>query len=145
MSLLPCLFHLLSTLLSELFLDLTRIVTLPAPASDPRSNFQKIIEFHKCFGLKHADSPVKDIFTADPKTVKLRLDLIREEFKELEEAAQNHDMKEVLDALADILYVTYGAGSSLGLDLDKAFGLVHESNMSKLCKDEAEAKETVAW
>merc|ERR1712194_828928 len=62
-----------------------------------------------------------------------------------EAAAKNHDMTEVLDALSDILYVTYGAGSSFGLDLDKAFGLVHESNMSKLCKTESEAKETVEW
>lgn len=51
----------------------------------------------------------------------------------------------MLDALSDILYVTYGAGSSLGLDLDKAFSLVHESNMSKLCKSPEEAEKTVEW
>merc|ERR1712194_626702 len=62
-----------------------------------------------------------------------------------EAAAKNHDMTEVLDALGDILYVTYGAGSSFGLDMDKAFGLIHESNMFKLCKTEEEARETVEW
>ncbi len=52
-------------------------------AVDSRTNFQKIIEFHKCFGLKHADNPQMDIFEKDPKCVKLRRDLIREEFKVL--------------------------------------------------------------
>ncbi len=52
-------------------------------------------------------------------------------------------MVETIDALADIIYVVYGMGSSLGLNLDKAFRIVHESNMSKVCKDEAEAKATV--
>ena len=54
-------------------------------------------------------------------------------------------LKHFLQNVGDILYVTYGAGSSFGLDMDKAFSLIHDSNMSKLCKTEAEALETVEW
>ncbi|CAD7925183.1 unnamed protein product [Amoebophrya sp. A25] len=109
------------------------------------TNFKKVCEFHQSFGVKHTENPQIDIFDKDPKTMKLRLDLIREEFKELEQAAGEKNMTEVLDALSDILYVTYGAGSSLGLDLDKAFALVHDSNMSKLCKTQEEAEATIEW
>lgn len=69
--------------------------------------------------------------------------LIREEMKELEEAVATHDMVETVDALADILYVVYGMGASLGINLDKAFDIVHQSNMSKVCKNEEDAQETV--
>ena len=109
------------------------------------TNFQDIIQFHKCFGLLYKKKPYHKIFTDDPKTVKLRLDLIEEELNELKEAIENRDMIEIGDALADILYVTYGAGASFGIDLDKAYKLVHSSNMSKLCKSEEEAKKTVEW
>ena len=108
-----------------------------------QTNYSKVIEFNKVFGVPVSDTPQKDIFTKDPKLVKLRMDLIREEVKELEEAVAAHDMTETLDALADILYVVYGMGCSLGLDLDWGMGLVHESNMSKSCKSEKEAKLTV--
>ena len=54
-------------------------------------------------------------------------------------------MKETIDALSDILYVVYGAGASFGIDLDKTFNMVHESNMSKVCKNEDEADKTVQW
>jgi len=97
------------------------------------------------FGAVHHDEPKHDIFEKDPDTVSLRLSLIEEEVDELKNALIHHDMIETVDALADILYVTYGAGSALGLDLDKAFDLVHKSNMSKLCKSEQEAQETVEW
>jgi hypothetical protein len=73
------------------------------------------------------------------------MNLIREEVRELEEAVKNHDYTETVDALADILYVVYGMGSSIGMDLDKAFKIVHDSNMSKLCKTEEEAEKTVEW
>ncbi|CAD7974520.1 unnamed protein product [Amoebophrya sp. A120] len=114
-------------------------------AASTKSNFQKVCEFHQAFGVKHTETPQNDIFDADPKTCKLRQDLIAEELKELCQAFKEKNFIEVVDALSDILYVTYGAGSSLGVDLDKAFGLVHESNMSKLCKNEAEANQTVEW
>ena len=71
--------------------------------------------------------------------------LIVEEVEELQEAVKNHDMKETIDALSDILYVVYGAGSSFGIELDKAFDMVHESNMSRVCKDLDEANETIKW
>lgn len=109
------------------------------------SNFEKVVEFNKSFGVPVSSSVQKDIFTKDPKLVALRLSLIMEEVNELKEAIDNHDMVETIDALADILYVVYGAGASFGIDLDKAMGLVHDSNMSKVCNSEDVAKKTVAW
>ena len=66
------------------------------------------------------------------KITSLRYDLIKEELEEFRAAIQNKDIKEVADALTDILYVTYGAGHSFGIDLDKCFEEVQKSNMSKL-------------
>ncbi len=71
----------------------------------------------------------------DKKIVKLRVDLIKEEFNELQEAIKNKDLVEVADALTDILYVTYGAGHAFGINLDDCFDEVQKSNMSKLDKD----------
>ena len=65
----------------------------------------------------------------------LRYELIREELTELKEAIDSRDIKEVADALTDILYVTYGAGHAFGINLDKCFEEVQSSNMSKLGKD----------
>ena len=73
----------------------------------------------------------KSAFPND-KIVKLRQDLILEEFNELQEAIKQKDLKEVADALTDILYVTYGAGHAFGINLDKCFEEVQNSNMSKL-------------
>lgn len=109
------------------------------------SNFQKVIEFNKKFGVTVHDKPVPDIFDRDPKLVHLRMELIREEMRELEEAVKKKNYIETIDALCDILYVVYGAGCSFGADLDVAFDLVHKSNMSKLCRTEEEAKETVRY
>jgi|TARA_B100001093_G_scaffold502146_1_gene554718 predicted HAD superfamily Cof-like phosphohydrolase len=69
------------------------------------------------------------------KIVKLRFELIKEELEELKQAINDKDIKEVADALTDILYVTYGAGTAFGIDLDKCFDEVHQSNMSKLGSD----------
>ena len=110
-----------------------------------QTNFQAVDTFNKTFGLPTFQRTQTDIFDKDPKLVSLRLDLIKEEVRELEEAIQNKDMVETIDALADILYVVYGAGSSFGVDLDKAFDLVHKSNMTKACPSEKEAKATVEW
>ena len=71
----------------------------------------------------------------DKKIIKLRVDLIKEELQELEEAIKNNDIVEVADALTDILYVTYGAGHSFGINLDQCFKEVQRSNMSKLGED----------
>jgi predicted HAD superfamily Cof-like phosphohydrolase len=77
---------------------------------------------------------IKASFPND-KIINLRLDLIREELSELEEAIEKKDIKEVADALTDILYVTYGAGHAFGINLDNCFEEVQNSNMSKLGSD----------
>jgi len=107
------------------------------------SNYEKVLEFNKAFGVKTNITPQHDLYTSDPKLVKYRLDLILEEVQELKDAIETNDLKETVDALADILYVVYGAFSAFGVDADKAFDIVQKSNMSKLCKDEDEAKLTV--
>ena len=71
----------------------------------------------------------------DDKTMQLRLDLIKEELSELEEAMKTKNLKEIADALTDILYVTYGAGYAYGIDLDECFKEVQRANMSKLGED----------
>ena len=95
------------------------------------SNFSKVGTFMKTFGQEVKDKPA---FSTD-KINKLRIDLIKEELEELTEAMKNNDLLEVADALTDILYVTYGAGHAFGIDLDKCFDEVQNSNMSKLDKN----------
>jgi predicted HAD superfamily Cof-like phosphohydrolase len=92
------------------------------------SNFNKVGNFMKTFGQEVKTKPS---FSSD-KINKLRIDLIKEELEELQEAMKNNDLLEVADALTDILYVTYGAGHAFGIDLDKCFDEVQNSNMSKL-------------
>ena len=92
------------------------------------SNFSKVGIFMKTFGQ---DIKTKPSFSTE-KINKLRIDLIKEELEELTEAMNNKDLLEVADALTDILYVTYGAGHAFGIDLDKCFDEVQNSNMSKL-------------
>ena len=95
------------------------------------SNFSKVGIFMKTFGQEVKNKPS---FSTD-KINKLRLDLIKEELSELTNAMNNKDLLEVADALTDILYVTYGAGHAFGIDLDKCFDEVQNSNMSKLGND----------
>ena len=92
------------------------------------SNFSKVGTFMKTFGQEVKSKPS---FSTD-KINKLRIDLIKEELTELTEAMNNKDLLEVADALTDILYVTYGAGHAFGINLDKCFEEVQNSNMSKL-------------
>ena len=92
------------------------------------SNFSKVGIFMKTFGQ---DVKNKPSFSTD-KINKLRIDLIKEELDELKEAMDNKNLLEVADALTDILYVTYGTGHAFGIDLDKCFDEVQNSNMSKL-------------
>ena len=92
------------------------------------SNFNKVGIFMKTFGQEVKNKPS---FSTD-KINKLRLDLIKEELSELTDAMNNKDLLEVADALTDILYVTYGAGHAFGIDLDKCFDEVQNSNMSQL-------------
>ena len=92
------------------------------------SNFSKVGTFMKTFGQEVKTKPS----LSTEKINKLRIDLIKEELEELTEAMNNKDLLEVADALTDILYVTYGAGHAFGIDLDKCFQEVQNSNMSKL-------------
>ena len=95
------------------------------------TNFEKVGIFMKTFG--------QDVKTtselAEDKINKLRVSLIEEELDELKAAIKDNDIKEVADALTDILYVTYGAGHAFGINLDKCFEEVQNSNMSKLGSD----------
>ena len=95
------------------------------------TNFEKVRLFMKTYGQEVKD---KADFS-DARTNKLRIDLIKEELEELTEAMQDENLLEVADALTDILYVTYGAGHAFGIDLDKCFEEVQNSNMSKLGED----------
>ena len=95
------------------------------------SNFQSVKKFMQTFGQEVRD---KAEFPNE-KIVKLRYELIKEELEELNQAFNDKDIKEVADALTDILYVTYGAGHAFGIDLDKCFNEVQKSNMSKLGSD----------
>lgn len=109
------------------------------------TNFTKVGEFHKLFEHPLHKTLNKSIFENEPKLVDLRIKLIEEEFNELKEACNKNDFKEVADALTDILYVVYGAGHAFGIDLDKTFKQVHDSNMTKACKTEDEAIETIKY
>ena len=95
------------------------------------SNFNKVKAFMNTYGQ---DVKEKAEFPEN-KIVQLRIDLIEEELNELKEAIKNKDIVEVADALTDILYVTYGAGHSFGVNLDECFDEVQRSNMSKLGED----------
>ena len=92
------------------------------------SNFNKVKIFMETFGQ---EVKIKPSFST-VKINSLRYDLIKEELDELKVAMKNNDLLEVADALTDILYVTYGAGHAFGIDLDKCFEEVQNSNMSKL-------------
>ena len=92
------------------------------------TNFEKVKQFMQTFGQ---EVKTKASFS-DEKTNQLRLDLISEELEELKNAMESKDLLEVADALTDILYVAYGAGHAFGINLDKCFNEVQNSNMSKL-------------
>ena len=95
------------------------------------TNFEDVKLFMKTFGQIVRTEPQ----FPDEKTMKLRFDLIQEELLELQEAMKIKNLKEIADALTDILYVTYGAGYAYGINLDKCFKEVQRANMSKLGED----------
>jgi|TARA_B100001778_G_scaffold65981_1_gene51772 predicted HAD superfamily Cof-like phosphohydrolase len=95
------------------------------------TNFEKVKKFMTTFGQEVKTNPS---FASD-KINLLRYELIKEELDEFKVALENNNLLEVADALTDILYVTYGAGHAFGIDLDKCFEEVQNSNMSKLDKD----------
>ena len=92
------------------------------------SNFESVKVFMRTFGQEIKDKPS----FPSAKITQLRYSLIKEELNELKEAIDKNNLKEVADALTDILYVTYGAGHAFGIDLDGCFDEVQKSNMSKL-------------
>ena len=95
------------------------------------TNFEKVKIFMEAFGQEVK----KSSSLSTEKINDLRISLINEEFEELKQAIKDKDIKEVADALTDILYVTYGAGHAFGINLDKCFDEVQNSNMSKLGND----------
>jgi len=95
------------------------------------TNFEKVGLFMKTFGQEVKNKPS----LSTDKINQLRISLINEELEEFKEAIKNKDIKEAADALTDILYVTYGAGHAFGINLDKCFDEVQQSNMSKLGGD----------
>jgi predicted HAD superfamily Cof-like phosphohydrolase len=95
------------------------------------TNFEKVKHFMQTFGQEVKTK----VSFSNEKTNQLRLDLISEELEELKNAMASKDLLEVADALTDILYVTYGAGHAFGINLDKCFDEVQNSNMSKLGSD----------
>ena len=95
------------------------------------SNFEKVKNFMTTYGQEVKESAS----FPDENIIKLRLKLIKEELEELEQSLNDKNILEVADALTDILYVTYGAGHSFGINLDSCFEEVQRSNMSKLDKD----------
>ena len=95
------------------------------------TNFEKVGLFMKTFGQEVKYKPS----LSSEKINNLRISLINEELEELKQAMKNNDLKEAVDALTDILYVTYGAGHAFGVNLDKCFDEVQKSNMSKLGED----------
>jgi len=109
------------------------------------SNSNKVVQFNREFGVLESNvlTPKPNILKEDPKLVEFCMKLIREEARETEEAIKNNDFVEFVDGLIDQLYVIYGALSRIGIDADKAFDIVHENNMSKLCKTEEEAQRSV--
>jgi len=96
------------------------------------SNFQNVKKFMQTFGQEVKE---KNEFPNE-KIIQLRYELIKEELEELNQAIKDKDMKEIADALTDILYVTYGAGHAFGINIDQCFDEVQKSNMSKLGADD---------
>ena len=96
------------------------------------TNFQMVREFHRAFGVSESKVPNVDL----PSDIRqLRYDLINEELDELQEAVYFGDIAGAMKELCDLLYVVYGFGAVMGMDVDAAFALVHASNMSKLTAD----------
>ena len=95
------------------------------------TNFEKVGIFMKTFGQEVKTKAE----LSNNKINELRISLINEELEELKKAIEDNDILEVADALTDILYVAYGAGHAFGINLDKCFNEVQESNMSKLDSD----------
>lgn len=110
------------------------------------TDFEKVINFNWNFGVLPSKElkPLLNVLESHPAMIQDCLKLIREEVKELEKAVVDKDFVEVVDALADIIYVVHGMSSRIGVNMDRAFALVHDNNMLKLCHSENEAQARVA-
>ncbi len=103
-----------------------------------KTNFEKVIEFNKCFSHKVSETQYLDIFTEEPKLVDLRLKLIKEEIEELNDALKVYDIVEIIDALSDILYVVYGMCAAFGIDIDKHYREYITKSLSEYEREKTE-------
>ncbi len=103
----------------------------------------KVAEFHRTFKHPIQDNPIIPAV----ERCKLRISLIAEELKELEDAIKDNDVVEIADALCDLQYVLSGAilEFGLGAKFDELFSEVHNSNMSKACISVEEAELTIRY
>lgn len=108
------------------------------------TNFDKVLEFNKAFNIITNDIPSPQVLFNE-NLIKNRLDLVKEKFEKLQQALKEKNFIEIIDTLAYIEYVILGFYTALGVDANKAFDIVHKSNMSKLCASEKEAQETVDY
>jgi NTP pyrophosphatase (non-canonical NTP hydrolase) len=108
-----------------------------------KTNFEKVKLFNDIAQVEKLDNITSNKIDDKKELVLQMFALISEEVNELKDAIDTNDTVEIRDALADILYVTYGMGYRLGISMDEDFDIVHSSNMSKFCKTEAEANQTV--
>ena len=126
------------------------------------SNYEKVGQFNKNFEVIEHKIPQTNIIKTNLETILQRRSLIKEEYDEFNHSIEreinneqiydsnglkrkNGNFVEMVDGLIDMLYVIYGFGRYIGVDLDKGFDIVHKSNMSKLCKSKEEAIKTVEW
>lgn len=116
------------------------------------TQFEKVVYFNTQYGVIAQDGilqsemkPQNDVIEQHPDIVEKCLNLIREEMKELDKAVSDKDFTEMVDALADLIYVTHGMSCRVGVNMDQVFDLVHDNNMTKLCQTEEEAQESVQY
>ena len=107
------------------------------------SNFQTVVNFLKLIGHAAPDNLQKNIIEENPKLVQFRLSMIEQHFKKLKKAVEENNMTKVIITLVNIIFDVYSMGVTIGVDLDETFKIVHESNMSKLCRTEQEAMDTL--
>jgi predicted HAD superfamily Cof-like phosphohydrolase len=116
-----------------------------AKHEEDKTNFQKICEFQEAFEMNSFPNGItQEEILKNPDLIDLRIAFIDEESEEFKQAINDKDITEMRDAIGDILYVVYGAAHTFGFDADADFATIHDSNMSKLCKTEEEAQQTVA-
>lgn len=109
-----------------------------------KTNFHKVKEFNQTMGVLRTNAaPSEEVFKNSTDSISTGLMLINEELGELQEAIRTNDLTETIDAIGDLLYVTYGLADRMNIDIDHYFRLIHESNMTKACTSEEEAQATV--